>query len=155
MDTYTRYGLDFTTPTDPTQGRIQFFATQSLRLCLPLQCSSRCAEMITRPSLSLCEVPLFTNLIKLILTQFHSKPVQTKTKDAHTTKYKFWGSAKMSWEPKTEMENGEKTLSEQYDSRKHSMALLRQKQPLQTLRSWIYSPIRWALPKMDFQLGEQ
>ena len=49
-----------------------------------------------------------------------------------------------------EMENGENTLSEQYDSKKHSMALLRQKWPLQTLKSWIYSPIHWALPKTDF-----
>ena len=39
---------------------------------------------------SVCEVPFNTRFIKLILPQFHSKPVQTKTKDAHTAKCKFW-----------------------------------------------------------------
>ena len=49
----------------------------------------------TRPSWSVCEVPFHTLFIKLILPQFHSKQVQTKTKDAHTTKCKFLVWVKM------------------------------------------------------------
>ena len=47
-------------------------------------------------SWSICEVPFHTSFIKLIFPQFHSKPVQTKTNDAHTAKCKFWAWTKTS-----------------------------------------------------------
>ena len=39
------------TPTHPTQGSIPFSATQSLRLCLPFQCSLGCARKNNHPHL--------------------------------------------------------------------------------------------------------
>ena len=66
MDTYTRPSLDFKTPTHPTQGNIPFSATQSLRLCLPFQCYSRCSKKKTNPSRFVYEVPSYTRFIKLL-----------------------------------------------------------------------------------------
>ena len=57
MDTYTRSYLAFPTHTHPTQGIIPFSVVQSLGLCIPFKCYSRCAVRNNQPSRSLSEVP--------------------------------------------------------------------------------------------------
>ena len=99
-------------------------------------------------------VPSYTRFIKLVQTQFHSKLVQTKIKDAYTAKYKFWDWWKMLWEQKTEMEIGEKWPSMSNLFHKRFMASCGKKRLLQSLNSWIYSPIGCATPKTKFPTVE-
>ena len=137
MDTYTRSSLDFPTRTCPTQGSIPFSATQSLKLCLPFQCSSRCAKKKNQPPWSVCEVPFHTRFIKLILPQFHSKPVHTKTRDAHTSKCKLWVWVKTFFNQKRMGKMEKSTPGWAIWTRQWLWALHEEKRLLWTPKSWI------------------
>ena len=74
----------------------------------------------TSPSWSVCEVPSHTRFIKLILPQFHSKPVHTKTKAAPTTRYKFRDWRKNGFGKKKWVKWGNRPLGEQFKLNNYS-----------------------------------